>query len=1003
MATSEPPKLTSPRKLLAILSGNIEGLSTARGKHKLGMLCERAKEENIAILSLTESHLNENFHDGEINIDGFSNYRADRTAGIRKGGVIVYVKDDLLSGISNICSGSIGNIEYLAIEISCIKILYVSVYRPPTAELNDFIQVLSIIKSEIEKHQTMPNIVVTGDLNLPIINWSNLTINGGTASSRRQASLLLELFEDYFMEQYVHRPTRGDNILDLFATNDHELVSRVVVEDTDMSDHRLVIIKTTLCTSDPQTTEYCQQNALSLLNFWNPKVDWTGIKLELSKVGWNRLFAELGPERMYGSLLEIVTDICQNYVPTKKKPNIKSIPRDRKIIMRKRNKLRKVIDNNNNISQSRIISIMNILEDLELELIESHKAEAIASEKEAISKINEKPKYFFKYARSKSTVKSPIGPLNHNGEVVTEPEEIGEILKLQFESVYSDPINTSDIEEVLRDYGPRCIEDIEFSMDDVRSSILKISASAAAGPDGFPALLLRNCVEELKLPLTLLWRSSLDAGYLPDALKTSRVVPIFKGGDRCAPDNYRPISLTSHISKLFERIVVKEIVQYLNSMDLFNRNQHGFRSGRSCLSQLLEHQQRILSILAEGLSVDVVYLDFAKAFDKVDYSVLVRKLKALGISGQLLRWLNSFLTGRNQAICVDGTMSNESPVRSGVPQGSSLGPILFLIHIADIDDNLKYVSVSSFADDTRFIMGIRSESDRLGMQEDLCKTYEWALENNMQFNGKKFELLRYGGTTSLPATEYSTPDGQPIKHVEAVKDLGVMFKNSGTFETEIDHVTSKSRRQASWVMRVFKTRDIRPMMTLFKALILPHLEYCCQLWCPVSLGNIRKLEAIQRSFTSRIPEVSHLNYWQRLKALKLYSLERRRERYIMIYVYKIINNLVPNYESEKFCFRTLESDRRGKLCKVPPLISQATGRVKTIIESSFAVRGPKLFNCLPADLRNFEGSVDSFKRRLDKFLNLVPDQPCTPDYHQSALSNCVADQLAQLRIGGIFL
>ena len=203
-------------------------------------------------------------------------------------------------------------------------------------------------------------------------------------------------------------------------------------------------------------------------------------------------------------------------------------------------------------------------------------------------------------------------------------------------------------------------------------------------------------------------------------------------------------------------------------------------------------------------------------------------MEALGISGQLLRWLNSFLTGRMQAGCVDGTLSNESPVRSGVPHGSSLGPILFLIHIADIEGNLFYVSVSSFADDdTRFMMGIRRENDRLKMQEDLCRTYEWALENNMKFNGKMFELLRYSDTASLPAIGYCTPDGQPIKQVEAVKDLGVMFMNSGTFETEIDHITSKSRRQASWVIRFLKLRDIKPMMTLFKTFNLPHLEYCC--------------------------------------------------------------------------------------------------------------------------------------------------------------------------------
>ena len=334
-----------------------------------------------------------------------------------------------------------------------------------------------------------------------------------------------------------------------------------------------------------------------------------------------------------------------------------------------------------------------------------------------------------------------------------------------------------------------------------------------------------ECAEELQVPLYLLWRSSLDAGYLSNSFKTSKVVPIFKGGDRCAPQNYRPISLTSHIGKVFERIVVKTLAHYLDSMKLYNSNQHGFRGGRSCLSQLLEHQQKILLALENNLSVDVVYLDFAKAFDKVDYGVLLRKLKACGVCGQLLRWLCSFLTGRKQVVCVDGSFSDVAPVCSGVPQGSSLGPLLFLIHIADIDMEHEYVSAASFADDTRLIMGIKEREDYDKMQSDLNKTYKWASENNMKFNGKKFEVLRYGKKVSEDLIKYYTSDGQTIEEAETIKDLGVQMKNTATFDSEIDNVVSKGNRQASWVLRVFKTREKDPMMTLYKSMVLPHLEY----------------------------------------------------------------------------------------------------------------------------------------------------------------------------------
>ena len=311
---------------------------------------------------------------------------------------------------------------------------------------------------------------------------------------------------------------------------------------------------------------------------------------------------------------------------------------------------------------------------------------------------------------------------------------MGDILQRHFESVYSTPTEAKDIEDILKTTAPRCLEDIDFSHDDVREAILSISPKASAGLDGVPAVLLRNCVEELVYPLEILLRLSLSSGRLPAKFKMSKVIPLFKGGERCLVQNYRPISLTSHICKVFEKIVVKKLINYFNDMNLFNPNQHGFRSGRSCLSQLLEHHQRILEILEGGDCADVIYLDFSKAFDKVDHNILLSKLRVLGISGQLLKWIHSFLTRRRQVVSIDGHLSDEARVISGVPQGSSLGPLLFLIHIADIDDDLDHAFVSSFADDTRLLKDVKKPEDCCNMQSDLLKTYDWAKNNNMEFN-----------------------------------------------------------------------------------------------------------------------------------------------------------------------------------------------------------------------------------------------------------------------------
>ena len=198
-------------------------------------------------------------------------------------------------------------------------------------------------------------------------------------------------------------------------------------------------------------------------------------------------------------------------------------------------------------------------------------------------------------------------------------------------------------------------------------------------------------------------------------------------------------------------------------------------------------------------------------------------------------------------------------------------------------------------------------------------------------------------------------------------------------------------------MRVFETRDVKPMITLFKSLVLPKCEYCSQLWSPSTIGLIRKLEGVQRFFTSKINGMRDLNYWERLAKLKLYSMERRRDRYMIIYIYKIINNLVPNISNDNHRISTREHPRRGKLCEVPSYNTRAMAYVRTIREGSFSVHAPRLFNILPKDIRAHSGSTDSFKRRLDEFLRTVPDRPTLPHYYQSAQSNSLLDQVGQQR------
>ena len=314
-----------------------------------------------------------------------------------------------------------------------------------------------------------------------------------------------------------------------------------------------------------------------------------------------------------------------------------------------------------------------------------------------------------------------------------------------------------------------------------------------------------------------------------------------------------------------------------------NPNQHGFRSGRSCLSQLLRHHDQVTRKLEEGKNVDVIYLDFAKAFDKLDYRVTLQKLHDMGITGNLLQWINSFLSNRFQCVYVQGEKSSPVQVKSGVPQGSVVGPLLFLIMLQDIDSETNFATISSFADDTRVLAGITSMEDVAALQADLDKIYQWSNNNNATFNSEKFECLRYGyDKTLINDSYYSSNTQSKIECKPFVRDLGVTICADGGFEKHISNVATSANQKCAWILRTFRTRDRFPLLILWKSLVRPILDYCSQLWCPTAPGQINTIEKVQVNYFKKIIGMQDLDYWEQLKDLKVTSLQRRRERYVCI-------------------------------------------------------------------------------------------------------------------------
>ncbi|KAK3884854.1 hypothetical protein Pcinc_010895 [Petrolisthes cinctipes] len=320
------------------------------------------------------------------------------------------------------------------------------------------------------------------------------------------------------------------------------------------------------------------------------------------------------------------------------------------------------------------------------------------------------------------------------------------------------------------------LRNITINTTDIIDAIKTLSNNSAAGPDHIPAIFLKRCAGMVAKPLLIFYQNSLATGIVPQLLRSAKITPVFNGGSRGEAKNYRPIALTSHIIKVLEKIITKKITTYLEDSNKMNDGQHGFRRGRSCLSQLLAHHDRLITSIELNTMIDVVYLDFSKAFDKVDHGVLLHKLRNLGISGQLGLWVSAFLTNRTQFVAVSGVMSSVSSVLSGVPQGSVLGPLLFLVHIHDIDSNITNSTVTSFADDTRITKVINTNEDAVLLQNDLEEIYEWANINNMKFNNNKFDHLRYSTTpTQIPNASYEAPDGSIIATQPYVRDLDLRF------------------------------------------------------------------------------------------------------------------------------------------------------------------------------------------------------------------------------------
>ena len=354
------------------------------------------------------------------------------------------------------------------------------------------------------------------------------------------------------------------------------------------------------------------------------------------------------------------------------------------------------------------------------------------------------------------------------------------------------------------------MDDVNFAEELIKKKISGLRKGSAPGPDGITPTLLQETCDVIAEPLAIIFAKSLAEGVVPEDWRCANVTPIYKKGPKSSVGNYRPVSLTSIICKLMESLIKDAVMEHLLSNDVVSPSQHGFMPGRSCLTNLNEYLDKLTDIVDSGQSADIIYLDFAKAFDKVPHQRLLTKLRAAGISGKILAWVEAWLSGRKQRVVLNGKTSEWEAVLSGVPQGSVLGPVLFILFINDIDDATSpSAALWKFADDTKSVQIIHSEAEQEVMQSDINALQKWAEDWQMEFNSDKCKVMHIGKKN--PHFSYTmggfAPAGTILAKTECEKDLGILVHSSLKPSAQCAAAAKKANSVLGQMARSFSYRD----------------------------------------------------------------------------------------------------------------------------------------------------------------------------------------------------
>ena len=732
--TSKPKRQErrKPRRYPDSITTVITNANSLKGKKlEIAGLLETTKPH---ILIVTETKLHSRIHSTELLPENYSVIRRDRNS--KGGGVLIAISNELDGYELDIACET--ESVYICLHSGNMPATLVgAIYSPPDRKKSYLTNVLAEMKKVITTTQPA-HTIIGGDFNLPGINWNDMRAPPRTPH-RKQASLLLGTLEELHLHQMVHFPTRKTNTLDLLLTDAPNLVNRVH-KAPGLSDHDTVIIEHQL----KATVNKKEPRSVPLYH----KANWEDIKKRIKEFSTDYFTANATSRRSlnanWDEIRSCISDCTRNLIPQKKIGTRFHLPYITPQIKRKIRKRQRIFQRAKKRNKQKDWDYCrNLKREIKRDLDEAYNSYI----KNILNMDEDKPgmmKRFYRFIKSLRQDSFGVSTLRANGRVAATSEEKANMCNKQFHSVFTP---RSDPSRALpKPDGPTLprMSDIHITEPGIEKLLRNLNPSKATGPDEIPARVLKECAAALAPVIADLFQQSLDEGAVPNDWKSQNVHPIFKKvWTKSDPANYRPVALTAILCKQLEHCVSSNLYAHLDYYRWIKCYQHGFRRKLSTVIQLLTAVTDLFNAMAEGTRTDSIILDFSKAFDKVDLELLLTKLHHVGVDGNLLRWMRSFLTGRIQRVCIDGAASSPCDVTSGVPQGSVLGTLLFIIYINDIGAHISPgTHMRLFADDALLYRHTDTFDDHITLQKDLDHLMDWAETWRMD-NPKKCYAMHF--------------------------------------------------------------------------------------------------------------------------------------------------------------------------------------------------------------------------------------------------------------------